>query len=183
MEEDTQALVDAAEEVAAAVETAAESVAPAAEAESSGIDLEAILQLIVEKVSEYGLSLLAAIAIFVIGRMVAGFVTSKVRSLLESRKVEPSLVGFAASMTHALLLVVVVLAALGQLGIQTTSFVAIIGAAGLAIGLALQGSLSNFAAGVLILIFKPYRVGDYVVAGGAEGIIDEIGIFTKFNFV
>ena len=97
---------------------------------------------------------------------------------MEARKVEPSLVGFTCSLVHAALLVFVVLAALGKLGIQTTSFVAIIGAAGLAIGLALQGSLSNFAAGVLILIFKPYKVGDYVVAGGAEGVIEEIGIFT-----
>lgn len=71
-----------------------------------------------------------------------------------------------------------IIAALSKVGIQTTSFVAIIGAAGLAIGLALQGSLSNFAAGVLIIIFKPYRVGDYVVAGGAEGVVDDIGIFT-----
>jgi small conductance mechanosensitive channel len=97
---------------------------------------------------------------------------------MEKRKVEPSLIGFAASLTHAALLVFVVLAALGKLGVQTTSFVAVVGAAGLAIGLALQGSLSNFAAGVLILIFKPYKVSDYVVAGGAEGIITEIGIFT-----
>lgn len=72
----------------------------------------------------------------------------------------------------------VIIAALGQLGIQTTSFVAIVGAAGLAIGLALQGSLSNFAAGVLILIFKPYKIGDYVCAGGGEGIVKEVGIFT-----
>ena len=71
-----------------------------------------------------------------------------------------------------------IIAALSKVGIQTTSFVAIIGAAGLAIGLALQGSLSNFAAGGLIIIFKPYRVGDYDVAGGAEGIIEDIRIFT-----
>ncbi|MEO0509702.1 MAG: mechanosensitive ion channel domain-containing protein [Verrucomicrobiota bacterium] len=178
MEEEIETVVEAAEEMAATAETMAEAAAPVAEPASAGIDLEAILQLIVEKISEYGLSLLAAVAIFVIGRLIAGFLTSKLRKLLEARKVEPSLVGFAASMTHALLIVVVLIAALGQLGIQTTSFVAIIGAAGLAIGLALQGSLSNFAAGVLILVFKPYRVGDYVVAGGAEGVIEEIGIFT-----
>ncbi|MEM1222118.1 MAG: mechanosensitive ion channel domain-containing protein [Verrucomicrobiota bacterium] len=142
------------------------------------IDFEAILQRITEIVTTYGLNILAAIVIFIVGRIVTNFVTNRVRSVLEKRNVEPSLVGFLCSITQVGLLAFVVVAALGKLGIQTTSFVAILGAAGLAIGLALQGSLSNFAAGVLILIFKPYRVGDYVVAGGAEGIIDEIGIFT-----
>ncbi|MGJ8650555.1 MAG: mechanosensitive ion channel family protein [Opitutaceae bacterium] len=147
-------------------------------ASSGSIDVDAILQKTSETLSEYGLNVLAAIVIFIIGRMLANFIAKRIRCLLETRKVEPSLVGFASSMVHALLLVIVVITALGRLGIQTTSFVAILGAAGLAIGLALQGSLSNFAAGVLILIFKPYRVGDYVVAGGGEGIIEEIGIFT-----
>lgn len=170
-EEKTTELVT---EAAAAVANNAESVA----ASSGSIDVDAILQKTSEALSEYGLNVLAAIVIFIIGRMLANFITKRMRRLLEARKVEPSLVGFAASMVHALLLVIVVIMALGRLGIQTTSFVAILGAAGLAIGLALQGSLSNFAAGVLILIFKPYRVGDYVVAGGGEGIIEEIGIFT-----
>ena len=146
--------------------------------ETSSIDFEAIVQSCIEAISTYGLQILAALAIFIIGRWIANLLTKALRSTMEKRKVEPSLVGFAASLTHAALLVFVVLAALGKLGVQTTSFVAVIGAAGLAIGLALQGSLSNFAAGVLILIFKPYKVGDYVVAGGAEGSITEIGIFT-----
>lgn len=146
--------------------------------ETSAIDFEAIIQSCIEVVSTYGLQILAALAIFIIGRIVATLLTKALRATMEKRKVEPSLVGFAASLTHAALLVFVVLAALGKLGVQTTSFVAVIGAAGLAIGLALQGSLSNFAAGVLILIFKPYKVGDYVAAGGGEGVIHEIGIFT-----
>lgn len=152
----------------------------AAEPASTGmsLDLDAIVQKLTEIITSYGINILAAIIIFVLGRIVARFITARVTKLMEARKVEPSLVGFASSMTHAALLIFVVLAALGKLGIQTTSFVAIVGAAGLAIGLALQGSLSNFAAGVLILIFKPYKVGDYVVAGGGEGIIEEIGIFT-----
>lgn len=152
--------------------------AAAADATSSGIDYEAILQSLIESISTYGMQILAALAIFIIGRIVAKLITRALRVTMEKRNVEPSLVGFAASLTNAALLVFVVLAALGKLGVQTTSFVAVIGAAGLAIGLALQGSLSNFAAGVLILIFKPYKVSDYVVAGGAEGIITEIGIFT-----
>ncbi|MGJ8640030.1 MAG: mechanosensitive ion channel family protein [Opitutaceae bacterium] len=154
-----------------------EPVAEAA-ATSSSIDFDAIVQKLSETITEYGLNVVAAIVIFVVGRMLANFISQRVRKLLEARKVEPSLVGFGTSMVHAALIVIVVITALGRLGIQTTSFVAIVGAAGLAVGLALQGSLSNFAAGVLILIFKPYKVNDYVVAGGAEGIIEEIGIFT-----
>ncbi len=142
------------------------------------IDLDAVAQQITEIVSTYGLKIIAALAIFIIGKIVANLVSKGVRRTMDKRSVEPSLVGFAVSMVHAGLVAFVIIAALGQLGIQTTSFVAIIGAAGLAIGLALQGSLSNFAAGVLILIFKPYRVGDYVVAGGAEGSVEDIGIFT-----
>ncbi|MFQ3226542.1 MAG: small conductance mechanosensitive channel [Lentimonas sp.] len=146
--------------------------------EPSTIDFDAILRSSIEAFTKYGMQLIAALAIFIIGRWLANFLTKALRSTLEKRKVEPSLVGFAASLTNAALLVLVVIAALGKLGINTTSFVAVVGAAGLAIGLALQGSLSNFAAGVLILIFKPYKVGDYVAAGGGEGVIHEIGIFT-----
>ncbi len=151
---------------------------PEKKTEPSSIDFEAIVQSCIEAISTYGLQILAALAIFIIGRWIANLLTKALRATMETRQIEPSLVGFASSLTHAALLVFVVLAALGKLGVQTTSFVAVIGAAGLAIGLALQGSLSNFAAGVLILIFKPYKVGDYVVAGGAEGSITEIGIFT-----
>ncbi len=157
---------------------AATQTAENATASTATVDFESILQSVIESVSNYGLKILAAIVIFILGRMLAKFIVSRVRGEMEKRGVEPSLVGFSASMLNVALMVFVVLAALGKLGIQTTSFVAVVGAAGLAIGLALQGSLSNFAAGVLILIFKPYRVGDYVVAGGGEGLIEEIGIFT-----
>ncbi len=155
---------------------------PAAEPETfpflESIDLEVILTQLTEMISKYGISVLAAILIFVLGRFVTNLVTKALRKAMERHQVEPSLVGFACSMAHVALMAFVIVAALSRLGVQTTSFVAIVGAAGLAIGLALQGSLSNFAAGVLILIFKPYRVGDYVAAGGGEGTIEEIGIFT-----
>ncbi|MDQ8187000.1 mechanosensitive ion channel domain-containing protein [Pelagicoccus sp. SDUM812002] len=143
-----------------------------------GIDINGIGETLTEKVSVYGLSLLAAIVIFVVGRLVANLITKGLRGVMERRKIDPSLVGFATGLSHALLMTFVIIAALSRVGIQTTSLVAIIGAAGLAVGLALQGSLSNFAAGVLIIIFKPYRVGDYVVASGAEGVVEDIGIFT-----
>ncbi|MBD5778909.1 mechanosensitive ion channel [Pelagicoccus sp. NFK12] len=143
-----------------------------------GVDLNAIGEKITETVSLYGLSILAAIVIFVVGRFLANLVTKGLRGVMEKRNIDASLVGFATGLTHALLMTFVIIAALSRIGIQTTSLVAIIGAAGLAVGLALQGSLSNFAAGVLIIIFKPYRVGDYVVASGAEGVVEDIGIFT-----
>lgn len=142
------------------------------------INIDEILTTITELVTVYGLKILAALAIFIVGRFVAGLIAKGVERAMVKSKVEESLVGFSKNLAYAALLTFVIIAALGQLGIQTTSFVAIVGAAGLAIGLALQGSLSNFAAGVLILIFKPYKIGDYVCAGGGEGIVKEVGIFT-----
>ena len=97
---------------------------------------------------------------------------------MERTKVDAAVVGFACSLVHAAVMVFVILAALGQVGIQTTSFIAVLGAAGLAVGLALQGSLANFASGVLILLFRPYKVGDFIEAGGATGVVKEIHIFT-----
>ncbi len=97
---------------------------------------------------------------------------------MNKRQVDPTIVSFVANMTYIALLVFVVLAALGQLGIQTTSFIAIIGAAGLAIGLALQGSLANFAAGFLMIIFRPFKVGDYIEGAGVAGTVEVIQIFT-----
>jgi small conductance mechanosensitive channel len=97
---------------------------------------------------------------------------------MEKRNVDPTLTKFVASMTYVALLTFVILAALGMLGVQTTSFIAIIGAAGLAVGLALQGSLSNFAAGVLMIIFRPINVGDFIEGAGVAGTVEEIQIFT-----
>lgn len=162
-------------------ETAAEATDPdviQTTSEFLGMDLGSIGEKATEVVSLYGLSLIAAIVIFVVGRFVANLITKGLRGVMEKRKVDPSLIGFTTGLAHALLMTFVIIAALSRIGIQTTSLVAIIGAAGLAVGLALQGSLSNFAAGVLIIIFKPYKVGDYVVAGGAEGVVEDIGIFT-----
>ncbi|HPE46720.1 MAG TPA: mechanosensitive ion channel, partial [Deltaproteobacteria bacterium] len=94
------------------------------------------------------------------------------------RKVDPTIVSFVEHLVYIALLTFVVIAALAQLGIQTTSFIAVIGAAGLAIGLALQGSLANFAAGFLMIIFKPFKAGDYIDGGGASGIVEKIEVFT-----
>ena len=128
--------------------------------------------------TQLGLKLLFAVLILIIGSWVAKVIKGILTRVLNRKKLDPIVVGFLANLTYIILLVAVVLAALGKLGIQTTSFVAIIGAAGLAIGLALQGALANFAAGFLMVIFRPFKKGDYVEAGGTAGVVDEIQVFT-----
>ena len=128
--------------------------------------------------TDYGVKVMAAIAIFFIGKWVAKLLTRTIRKLMGKSKLEPMLVTFTSNLTYAALMVFVVLAALNQLGIQTTSFIAVIGAAGLAIGLAMQDSLSNFAAGVMLIIFRPFKTGDFIEAAGTAGTVLEIQIFT-----
>jgi small conductance mechanosensitive channel len=128
--------------------------------------------------TDWGLKALAALAIFIIGRWVAMAIRRGVRRVMERGSVDPIIVGFVGSIVYIALLAFVVIAALGQLGIQTTSFIAILGAAGLAVGLALQGSLANFAAGFLMIIFRPFKVGDFIEAAGVAGVVKEIQIFT-----
>jgi small conductance mechanosensitive channel len=142
------------------------------------IDLEQLTTKAQALATEFGVDLIAAIAIFVIGRWIANIVTKAIRRLMERADVEPTLVKFLSNIIRTLLLLFVILAAISQLGVQTTSLIAVLGAAGLAVGLALQGSLSNFAAGVLIIIFRPYKVGDYIEAAGTAGTVDEVQIFT-----
>ena len=126
----------------------------------------------------YGVQLLTAIAIFVIGRWVAKAITGILRKAMRRAKADDMLVGFLGNIAYGLLLTFIVIAALSQLGIETTSLAAILAAAGLAIGLALQGSLSNFAAGVMLIIFRPFGKGDYVEAAGTAGSVHDINIFT-----
>ena len=129
-------------------------------------------------VAAWGLKVIAAIAIFVIGRWIAKAVRNGIRRMMKKADADPIIIGFVGSMTYIALLAFVVIAALGQLGIQTTSFIAILGAAGLAVGLALQGSLANFAAGFLMIIFRPFKVGDFIEGAGVAGIVEAIHIFT-----
>jgi small conductance mechanosensitive channel len=126
----------------------------------------------------YLINFAIALVILIVGRMVAAGIRSLVKKLLAVRKVDETIIGFVAGLVHAVVMVGVILAALQRIGVQTTSFVAIIGAAGLAIGLALQGSLANFAAGFMMILFKPFRVGNFIDAAGTMGIVEEIGIFT-----
>ncbi len=131
----------------------------------------------VDKVVEYGTQLLIAIAILVIGLMVVKRITKVFSKLLGKKEIEESLKLFLTNLVSVILKVLVIITALSKLGIEMTSFVAILAAAGLAIGMAFSGTLSNFAGGVMILIFKPYKIGDYLEAQGEIGTVKEIGIF------
>jgi small conductance mechanosensitive channel len=139
--------------------------------------MEEVLAKIQELVAVYGLKALASLVILLGGRWVAKLLTKLLGSILEHRKVAPLVASFVTHMTYIGLMTFIIIAALGNLGIQTGSFIAVVGAAGLAIGLALQGSLSNFAAGVLIVIFRPFKVGDYIDGAGVAGVVKEIQIF------
>ena len=125
----------------------------------------------------YGIKLIAAVLIFVVGKWLAGIISRFMEKMMIKAKVDATLTKFVRNIVYVGLMVFVVIAALNKLGVQTTSFIAIIGAAGLAVGLALQGSLANFAAGVLLIMFKPFKVGDFIQAGGTMGTVAEIQIF------
>lgn len=126
---------------------------------------------------EFALNLLLALIIFFVGKWLAKKLSNLLLGALDKGKVDHTLGLFISRIGYVIMLIVVILAALDKLGIKTTSLVAIIGAAGLAVGLAMQGSLSNFAAGVMIIIFRPFKVGNFIEAGGTKGIVEEISIF------
>jgi small conductance mechanosensitive channel len=140
--------------------------------------MEAIVTALQQFVAEYGMKIVGAILILVIGRLVAKLIQQLIKALMEKSKADPALVSFVGSLSYIAMMTFVIIAALSKLSIQTASFVAVLGAAGLAIGLALQGSLANFASGVLMLIFKPFKVGDFIEGGGTAGVVEEIEIFT-----
>jgi len=131
-----------------------------------------------ELLSSFGLSLFIALTILIVGRQVVKIVIKLISSALERSNTEDTVRIFVTNLLNTLLMIVVFIAAINQLGIQTTSIIAVLGAAGLAIGLALQGSLSNFAAGILIVIYRPYKVGDYIQADNHLGTVDDIQIFS-----
>ena len=124
------------------------------------------------------LDVIAALVILVVGRLVAGWARKLTRKGLERGNVDATLVPFLAKLVYYMVLAVVVIAVLNRIGVATTSVVAIFGAAGLAVGLAMQSTLSNFASGVMLLLFRPFKLGDFVDAGGTKGSVQEIGIFS-----
>ncbi|WP_299615260.1 mechanosensitive ion channel family protein [Pelagibius sp.] len=137
-----------------------------------------VWDLVVGLVTSYGLSVIGAIVILIVGFMVAGWVKAAVtKALSKVQKVDETLRTFFASLAYYAVVVFTVVAVLAQFGIETTSFIAVLGAAGLAIGLALQGTLSNVAAGVMLLLFRPFKIGDYIEGGGLAGTVKSITLF------
>ncbi len=140
------------------------------------MDLDLLLN---EYAMPWSIKIAMAILIFVVGKFVVKMVVSLVKKLLgRSPAMDEMLINFIASIVNAVLILFVIIAALDQLGVDTSSLVALIAAAGLAIGLALQGSMQNFAAGVMILVFKPFKSGDFVEAGGISGVVEKVQIFS-----
>lgn len=127
---------------------------------------------------DYGLNIILAILTYIIGKWVAKLLKNTLIKFMKRSNTDALLITFTSNLAYAAMLAFIIISALGQLGVQTTSFIAILGAAGLAIGLALQGSLSNFAAGVLMIIFRPFKEGDFIEAAGVAGIVEGMDIFT-----
>lgn len=142
------------------------------------MNIEHITQLSLDLLTQWGLKVVGAIALLIVGRMVAGMLRKITRRAMKKADVDATLIPFISSMVYYLALAVVLIAVLGLFGIQTTSLIAILGAAGLAVGLALQGTLSHFASGIMLLIFRPFQVGDLVEVGGTTGTVEQIGVFT-----
>ncbi len=141
------------------------------------MDTEKIVELASKYVVEYGVKIIGAVVVWIIGAWVIKLLIKGFDRMMTKRGADASLVPFLKGLFSALLKVMLVISVLGMLGIEMTSFIAILGAAGLAIGMALSGTLQNFAGGIMILIFKPFKVGDFIDAQGHEGIVSEIQLF------
>ena len=142
------------------------------------MDMNTIIPRLQEWIVFYGIKIILAVVIFIVGRWVAKALKKVIQKMMAKQNVETTLASFICNLSYVILMTVVIIAALNQIGIQTASLIAIVGAAGLAIGLALQGSLANFAAGFLMLIFHPFKTGDYIEGAGTQGSVEEIHVFT-----
>jgi small conductance mechanosensitive channel len=141
--------------------------------------IQDILQMVYGVLATYGINVVGALVIIVVGFMVAGWARRALeRALSRSGKMDATLLRFFGSLVRYAIIAFVIIAALQQFGVEATSLVAVFGAAGLAIGLALQGTLSNVAAGVMLLMFRPFKIGDFVDIGGKTGTVKEVGLFT-----
>ncbi len=147
-------------------------------ADIAGIDWDALLEKVQTIGIDFGIEAIIAVLIFYVGRIVARLITRGLHNLMQARGVDKILETFVCNLVYWAMMTFVVIAAISKIGIQTTSLIAVMGAAGLAVGLALQGSLANFAAGVLIVLFRPYRVGDFVEAAGISGSVEQVQILT-----
>ena len=139
--------------------------------------LSAMMQTVTTMLTAVGLKILGAIAIWIVGRWLIGLALRLIESALTKQKIDPTLIRYIHSAVATLLNVVLVVAILGFFGVETTSFAALIAAAGVAIGMAWSGLLSNFAGGVFLVILRPFKVGDFVTAAGVTGTVEEIGLF------
>lgn len=140
--------------------------------------MEKYLDKAIEFGLEFGVRFVIALVVLAIGLLLAKVCRNVVKSIMSKAKVDLTIINFVGNLTYIACIVLVVVAVLEQIGIATTSFVAVLGAAGLAIGLALQGSLSNFASGFLLVLFRPFKIGDRIEAGGVEGDVKEISLLT-----
>ncbi|KPJ96641.1 MAG: hypothetical protein AMJ53_00185 [Gammaproteobacteria bacterium SG8_11] len=140
--------------------------------------MENLTQMVKDLVTLWGIKVIVAVVMLIIGIWIAKLLRNITKKLLRKRSIDETVVSFLGSLVYVALVTVVIIAVLRQVGIETTSFIAIIGAAGLAIGFALQGSLSNFAAGILMLFFRPFKAGDFIEGGGTMGAVEKIHVFT-----
>ncbi len=141
------------------------------------LDPDMLISIQNEYILPWGINILTALAVFIVGRIVIGLVMGLVKKLLQKSKMDNMLINFISSILSSLLLLFVIVASLDQLGVNTSSLIAIVGAAGLAIGLSLQDSLKNFAAGVLLVVFRPFKEGHFIEAAGVSGVVESISIF------
>ncbi|MBR3013532.1 MAG: mechanosensitive ion channel [Bacteroidaceae bacterium] len=167
--------IQQAEDVAEAMTKAAASAA--AEAAKESVNWNDIIPQLIEWCVKMGGNLLSAFIIFIVGRFIISLIKRALNAFLERRKVEPTVKSFVKSMVSVALSILLAIAIISRLGIETTSFAALLASAGVAIGMAFSGNLQNFAGGVIMLVLRPFKVGDYVVAQGVEGYVKEIQIF------
>lgn len=135
------------------------------------------IQAFIELAIPYGIKIVLALVIYIVGKWIVGMISNVLEKSMNARNVDPTIAKFVGSIVYYMMFAFVIIAALGQLGVQTASVVAIIGAAGLAVGFALQGTLSNFAAGVMMILLRPIKVGDFVQVAGEAGVVSEVAIF------
>ncbi len=139
--------------------------------------VEAVIRSLIENGSQLGITVVKALIVFLVGRLIINLLNKLCRKILDKRNVDPSVKSFLGSLVNVSLTILLIISVIGALGVQTASFAALLASAGVAIGMALSGNLSNFAGGLIILLFKPYKVGDYIEAQGVGGTVKEIQMF------
>lgn len=143
----------------------------------TGTKLSRVLDSLVEQGAALGWTLIKALLVFIVGRFLISMINKLVQRVLLKRNIDPSIKTFVGSLIHIILMILLIVSVVGALGVQTASFAALLASAGVAIGMALSGNLSNFAGGLIILIFKPYKVGDFIEAQNLSGTVRAIQIF------